>query len=104
MTMTTIKIDADLRDQINAAARQQGVTAGSFVELLFDRWVREQHYVAMRAAMTQTPPELLESYRRETAEWEGATAGDGLADEPPYPRPAERARPEGLPPGGDDAP
>jgi hypothetical protein len=92
--MTTIKIDAGLRDRINGAAREQGVTAGSFVEQLFDRWVREQHYVAMREAMTRTPPGLLESYQRETGEWEAATAADGLADEPPYPRPPGDARPD----------
>lgn len=81
--MTTIKIDADLRDRINDAARDRGVTAGSFVELLFERWLRDQRFAAMREAMARTPPELADSYRREVAAWD-ATAADGLADEPPY--------------------
>jgi hypothetical protein len=81
--MTTIKIDADLRDRINGAAREQGVTAGSFVELLFERWLRDQRFAAMREAMAHTPDGLAESYRRETAAWEPSTA-DGLAAEPPY--------------------
>lgn len=83
MTMTTIKIDSDLRDRINGAAREQGVTAGSFVELLFERWLRDQRFAAMREAMAQTPTEQLDSYRREVALWD-TTAADGLADEPPY--------------------
>jgi hypothetical protein len=83
MTMTTIKIDSDLRDRLNGAAREQGVTAGSFVELLFERWLRDQRFAAMRAAMARTPDELAESYRREAAAWD-AVATDGLANEPPY--------------------
>lgn len=83
MTMTTIKIDSGLRDRINDAARERGVTAGSFVELLYERWLREQRFAAMRDAIARTPAEQLDSYRRETAAW-GAAAGDGLASEPPY--------------------
>ncbi len=40
MRMTTIKIESGLRDRINVAARDRGVTAGSFVEELFERWLR----------------------------------------------------------------
>ena len=83
MTMTTIKIDAELRDRINGAAREQGVTAGSFVELLFERWLRDQRFAAMREAMARTSDDLAESYRRETAAWDAVSA-DGLASEPPY--------------------
>ncbi len=83
MAMTTIKIDSDLRDRLNGAAREQGVTAGSFVELLFERWLRDQRFAAMREAMARTPEDLAESYRRETVPWD-AVAANGLADEPPY--------------------
>lgn len=83
MTMTTIKIDSDLRDRLNGAAREQGVTAGSFVELLFDRWLREQRFAAMREAMARTPDDLAESYRRGTEAWD-AVAPDGLAGDAPY--------------------
>ncbi len=36
MSVTTIKLDSDLRDRLNTEARRRGVSAGSFVEELFD--------------------------------------------------------------------
>lgn len=51
VTMTTIKVDSDLRDRLNAEARRQGTTAGSFVERLFESWLREQRFTAIREAL-----------------------------------------------------
>lgn len=81
--MTTIKLDADLRDRLNAEARARGMTAGSFVEQLLETWLREQRFAAMRAAMARTSPKEMASYLEETGAWD-ALAGDGLADEPAW--------------------
>lgn len=49
--MTTIKVDSDLRDRLNAEARRRGTTAGSFVEQLLEAWLREQRFAAIREAL-----------------------------------------------------
>lgn len=93
MTMTTIKVDSDLRDRINDAARTRGVTAGALLRDVFGRWDREQRFAAIREAMARTPPERMASYLAEAAEWDATAAGDGLREEPPYgadPHPAGR--------------
>jgi hypothetical protein len=77
MTMTTIKVDADLRDRLNAEARRRGETAGSFVEELFELWLREQRFADVRRAMATTPGADLASYRAEAAELDVLVA-DGL--------------------------
>ena len=81
--MTTIKLDSDLRDRLNAEARSRGVTAGSFVEELLETWLREQRFEAMRAAMARTSPADMASYLEETRSFDELT-GDTLADEPPW--------------------
>jgi hypothetical protein len=77
MTMTTIKVDADLRDRLNAEARRRGETAGSFVEVLFELWLREQRFADVRRAMATTPGADLATYRAEAAELDVLVA-DGL--------------------------
>ncbi len=76
MTMTTIKLDSELRDRLNVLARGRGTTPGSLVEELLESWLREQHFAEVRDAMARTAPHDLASWRDETAEWE-STADDG---------------------------
>ncbi len=77
MTMTTIKLDSTLRDRINAEARRRGTTAGSFVEDLFEVWLREQRFAEIRRAMAAGSATDVESYLTETAVLD-VLAGDGL--------------------------
>ena len=77
MTMTTIKVSTEVRDQLNAIARQSGGTANSVVEQLLNRWLRDQRIQAVREAMARTSDEDWRTYWEETAAWDVA-AGDGL--------------------------
>lgn len=82
VTATTIKIDPALRDALNAEARRRGVTAGSVVELLWEAWLREQRFAAIRAAMASTSSADLVSYDAHGVDFDGALA-DGLVDAEP---------------------
>lgn len=75
--MTTVKVSPEVRDQLNALAKQSGGTANSVVEDLLKRWLREQRINAVRAAMARTSEEDWQSYWEETAAWD-VTVGDGL--------------------------
>jgi predicted transcriptional regulator len=77
--MTTIKLDADLRNRLDAEARSRGVTAGSFVEELFELWQREQRFAAIRRAMAAASADELASYQAEVAELDTLT--DDLPDD-----------------------
>ncbi len=74
VTATTIKVSSDLRDRLNEAARDEGLTAGSFVERLLDVYLREQRFVAMREAMALTDAPSWSEYRAETELWDQALA------------------------------
>ncbi len=77
MSVTTIKLDSDLRDRLNAEARRRGVSAGTFVEELFAGWLRAERFAAMRTAMAATPLDLSHSYDIEVELFD-ATSADGL--------------------------
>lgn len=77
--MTTIKVDAELRDRLNAEARRRGKTAGSFVEELLELWLREQRFAEIREAMAHSAAVDL-SYADETAILD-SLAADGLPPE-----------------------
>jgi predicted transcriptional regulator len=83
MAATTIKIDPELRDRINDAARERGLTAGSFVESLFEGWLREQRFAAIREAVGRTSVDLVDSWYAESAEYE-ATLADGPTEPVPH--------------------
>ncbi len=82
MTMTTIKVDSDLRDSLNAAARTRGLTTGALVQELFDHWRRDQRFAALREAMARTSPDQMSGYLAEVDAWDGAD--DPLRDEKPF--------------------
>ena len=87
---TTIKVSRDLRDRINAAARDERVTPSSFLEVLVAAYELERLMEAAAAEM--------------------AAASDDDWDEPPYPKPAwlraqhEASPPQPLTPRSDDDP
>lgn len=76
--MTTIKLDARLRDQLNAEARRRGTTAGSVVEQLWESWLREKRFAAIRDAMARTSATDLVSYADEVEAFD-VTLDDGHA-------------------------
>ena len=81
MTANTIKVSTELRDRINVVAAEQGLTAGSLVEKLFEDWLwRQQIELAKRQMRSMTPEEKAE-YLAEAAAWD-VTLSDGLEDDP----------------------
>jgi predicted transcriptional regulator len=70
MTATTIKVSTELRDRLNEAAREEGLTAGSFIERLLELHLRERRFAAMREAMARTDAASWTSYEAETAAWD----------------------------------
>ncbi|WP_206715130.1 ribbon-helix-helix protein, CopG family [Cellulosimicrobium arenosum] len=78
MTMTTIKVDAALRDRLNARARERGVPVGSFVEEALEAWLREQRFDRLRSEVAATTREASAAAEAEDAAWD-ALAGDGLS-------------------------
>lgn len=69
---TTIKVSNQLRDRLKARAGEQGLTIGSYLEHLVRVDERSRQMKALGAAIANTPPELMKSYREELAEWEQA--------------------------------
>lgn len=76
MTATTIKIDSELRDQLNAEARARGVPVGSVVEQLWQAWQREQRFAAIRAAMASASPADRERWHAEDESWQAIDVDD----------------------------
>lgn len=78
MTLTTIKVDAAIRDRLKAQAESHGRTLGEHLRALSEREEREQRFAGLRADIAATDPALLIEYEHEVADWD-ATSADGLA-------------------------
>lgn len=72
MATTTIKVPTELRDRINAQAREHGTTAASFLESLLDGYVRRQRMEAFGRAVRGAD----QGYWDEFREWD-VTLDDG---------------------------
>ncbi len=81
MTATTIKVDSDLRDRINALAAQEGRTAGSVIEMLLEQYLRRQKVERAKRQMREASPEVWADYLAESREWD-VMANDGLENDP----------------------
>jgi predicted transcriptional regulator len=77
MTATTIKVSSELRDRLNAAAHDEGLTTGSFVERLLELYLREQRFARLRESMAAMDEKAWAEYREEMKAWD-ATLTDGL--------------------------
>lgn len=80
MSMTTIRVRSELRDELKGQARAAGMTLGDYLQKLSDRAASENRLVAARVAMANTPREKWESYLKETQDWdetEWSGSGDG---------------------------
>ena len=83
---TTIKIDRELRDRLNAAAKQQRMTPSQLIEVLLGEYEQQRWVEAAVAEMRAAPQEVWDEYLREAESMDGSLM-DGLEDEPPYPKP-----------------
>lgn len=63
---TTIKVSEDLRDRINAAAKERGCTAASLIEDLLDQYLVEDRVKAAAQAINSAGRD----YWDEISEWE----------------------------------
>jgi predicted transcriptional regulator len=81
MTATTIKVSTELRDRLNAVAAEQGLTAGSLVEKLFEDWLWRQKVELAKQQMRSASKEEWAEYLAEAEAWD-VVAGDGLEDYP----------------------
>ncbi len=73
MTLTTIKVTTELRDQLKELARAGNRTLGEELQFLVERADRDRRFEELREAMARTSPEDMASYREETAWWDRAT-------------------------------
>lgn len=82
--LTTIKVPRQLRDRLRAVADARHTTMGGVLETLTAEAERAERFRKMAAdleAFAQRDPEDFAAYKRELAEWDEATAGDGLPAE-----------------------
>ena len=76
MTMTTIKVSTVTRDRLKSQAAAAHKSLGAYLDELAYRADRAERFSALAAQIAATPPELMESYRAETSEWENAEWND----------------------------
>lgn len=62
----TIKVSEDLRDQINAVAKERGCTASSLIEDLLEKYLVEERVKAAAQAINSAG----QDYWDEMSEWE----------------------------------
>lgn len=98
---TTIKVDRALRDRLNAAAREQGMTPARLLDILLAEYERQRWVEGAVAEMNAAPPEVWADYLREVESMDDSLM-DGLEDEPPYPLPRWIEWLEGHGPRPDD--
>lgn len=66
MSTTTIKVPADLRDRINADARERGLTAAGLIEGLLDGYERRRRMEAFGRSVRSADA----AYRDESRAWD----------------------------------
>lgn len=70
MPTTTIKVSSEVRDRLKAQASAAHRTLGEHLRHLADLGDRASRFESLRAAIAETSPEDLASYRDEAAVWE----------------------------------
>jgi phosphoserine phosphatase len=73
---TTIKVDSALRDRLKRQASAKRQTLGAHLADLADQADRDAAMRDLAHAIAATPPELMDSWRQETAAWEQAELTD----------------------------
>jgi antitoxin component of RelBE/YafQ-DinJ toxin-antitoxin module len=75
MSATTIKVDSDLRDRINALAAEQGRTAGSVIEMLLEQYIARQKVETARRQMRSASPDVWAAYLAEFHDAQAEASG-----------------------------
>lgn len=68
MTITTIKVDAELRDLLRLRAQEDGVTLGQHLRNLAAADERRRRFERLRDAMAANPPDA--AYMSELEDWQ----------------------------------
>ena len=61
--VTTIKVPSELRDRINKGAREQGLSAASFIERLLDGYERRRRMEAFGSAIREADAAYWDEFR-----------------------------------------
>jgi predicted transcriptional regulator len=77
MTMTTIRVNQTLRNQINKIATERGTTAASVIEALLKEHLERALMAEVKRKMGSMTPDERAAYNAEVAQWDD-TASDGL--------------------------
>ncbi|HWV49374.1 MAG TPA: hypothetical protein VN035_07955 [Microbacterium sp.] len=70
MTVTTIKVSTELRDQLKEQAAAEHRTLGEHLAHLAERAERDRRFARLREQIARTSPEDMASYRTETEWWD----------------------------------
>jgi hypothetical protein len=73
--MTTIRVEAEVRDQLAARARAHGRSLGAELQAMLDE-IMWQSIEAGYRRLEADQPEEMTTYRAEAAEWTSAGLGD----------------------------
>ena len=76
MSMTTIRVRRELRDELKGQARAAGLSLGDYLQKLSDKAASENRLNAARVAMASTPQKKWESYVNESDAWDQTEWGD----------------------------
>ena len=76
MTVTTIKLDAAIRDRLRAQASAAHRTLGEHIGHLVDAEDRRLRMDGLAAAIASTPIRAMADYAAETSGWEQAELSD----------------------------
>lgn len=82
MPATTIKVPSDLRDRLNAEARDAGLTVAAVIENLLRDRDRSAVFDRMRAERAATTPDERAELEAEYRAWSDAFAEDVLRHAP----------------------
>lgn len=74
---TTIKVPKPLRETVMRSARDEGMTAAEFLQLVTDEHARRRRFEAVRSAYAASTVD--QDYADLTADWDQASS-DGLAE------------------------
>ena len=77
MSITTIKVTKETRDRLKAQAATRRQTLDEYLRGVAEREARREDMRLWAESVRGTQPELMESWRQETAGWD-TFAGDGL--------------------------
>jgi len=80
MTATTIKVPSDLRDRLNAEARDAGMTVAGVIEQLIATRDRAELFRRMREDRARLSAEERSDLEAEYRLWSDAAAGDARGD------------------------